>query len=162
MYQTDDPPLLLEEDDLPETFFRKVSVKNRYSSVAVHSIIVPPGDMSCAKQAGGVDGTIYAQASNPSPEILNKYGNIRRGHVGSICSGNYSSQLGPIADTLVDVPPFTLPCFSSKDYISVKVGNRDKINFKVKGRRVLIEDRVSFDTKVKVSFRCLKKRSRSR
>ena len=159
---TTDPPLLLEEDDLPETFFRKVSAKNRYSTVTVHSIIVPPGDTSCVKQAGGVDGTIYAQASSPSSEILSKYGNIRRGRVGSICSSNYSSQLGPIADTLIDVPPFTLPCFSLKDYISVKVGNQDKINFRVRGRKVLIEDRVSFDAKVAVSFRCLKNKNRDR
>lgn len=159
---TEEPPLPLEEEDLPETFFRRVSVKHRYSTVTVHSIIIPPGDMSCVRQAGGVDGTIYAQASNPSLEILNKYGNIRRGHVGSICSSDYSSQLGPIAETLMDVPPFTLPCFSSKDYVSVEVGNRDTMNFRVRGRKVLIEDRVSFDAKVKVSFRCLKKRRSSR
>ena len=152
-------PFLLEQNDLPETFFRRFSNKNKYSIVTVHSIIVPPGDISCVHQAGGVDGTIYAQASNPSPEILAKYGNIRKGHVGSICSSNYSSQLGPIADKLIDVPSFPLPCFPSKDHISVKV-NQNKLNFKVKGRKLLIEDKVSFGAKVEVSFRCLKNRAK--
>ncbi len=154
-------PLPLEQDDLPETFFRKVSRKHKYSIVTVHSIIVPPGDLACAKQASGVDGTIYAQASDPSAATLAQYGNIQKGHVGSICSSNYSSQLGPIADTLVNVPPFPLPCFPSEDHVSFKI-DRKKVKVRVDRRKLFIEDKAFFGAKIKVSFRCLKNRRGNR
>lgn len=143
----------LESYDLPETFFSKVWLNHKYSVVSVHSIIVPPGDHSCKSRSGGVEGRIYAQASKPSPEILRKYGNIRKGHVGSICSTNYSSQLGPIADTLLNVPPMPLPCFPEPGSVSLKVEGR-KVNFRVEGRTVVIEDRVSFGSEAKVAFHC--------
>ena len=145
--------LQLETYDLPDTFFRKVSHHNQYSIVEVHSIIIPPGDQGCKSQAGGVEGRIYAQASNPSDDILRRYGNIRRGHVGSICSSNYSSQLGPIADTLLSVPPIPLPCFPVEGSVALQVEGR-RVNFRVEDRKVVIEDKVSFGSKARVAFRC--------
>jgi hypothetical protein len=147
----------LETYDLPETFFRKVSHHNQYSIVEVHSIIIPPGDSHCKNQAGGVEGHIYAQASNPSDDILRRYGNIRRGHVGSICSSNYSSQLGPIANTLLGVPPIPLPCFPVAGTVSLQVEGR-RVNFRLEGRKVIIEDQVSFGSKARVTLRCDKSR----
>ena len=147
----------LESYDLPDTFFRKVSHHNKYSIVEVHSIIVPPGNQQCKNQAGGVEGRIYAQASNPSAAILARYGNIRKGHVGSICSTNYSGQLGPIAGTLLNVPPIPLPCFPIRESVSLQVEGR-KVNFKLEDRKVIIEDKVSFGSRARVSFRCDKSR----
>ena len=145
------PPL--ESYDLPDTFFRKVSHHNKYSIVEVHSIIIPPGKKRCP----GVEGRIYAQASKPSNAILARYGNIRKGHVGSICSSNYSGQLGPIADTLLNVTPIPLPCFPIRESVSLQVEGRT-VNFRLEDRKVIVEDQVSFGSNARVSFRCDKSR----
>ena len=147
----------LEPRDLPDTFFRKVWSTNEYSLVSVHSIIVPPDDHSCKSQSGGIEGRIYAEASNPSDEIMRRYGNIRKGHVGSICSTNYSGQLGPIADTLLNVPPIPLPCFPVRSSVFLQVEG-GRVNFRVEGRKVIIEDQVSFGSEARVAFRCDKNR----
>ena len=144
----------LESYDLPETFFRKFSHQHRYSILYVHSIIVPPGDTSCANEKA-IEGRIYAQASNPSPEILAKYGNIRKGHVGSICSNNYSSQLGPIVDRHLSEVILPLPCFPVPNSVSLKVNERN-VGFRVVDRQVIITERVSFGAKAKYSFYCKK------
>lgn len=145
------PPL--ESYDEPETFFRKASHKNTYSIVSLHSIIVKPGDTQCQAQSGGVEGRIYAEASNPSPDIISRYGNIRPGHLGSICATDYNSQLGPIANTLLEVPPISLPCFPEIRSVYLKVNRRD-VRFRVEGRKVIIADPVSFGSEARVLFRC--------
>ena len=146
----------LEDYDLPDTFFSKVYHQHRFSIVTVHSIIVPPGDTNCKNTSGGIEGRIYAEASNPSPEVFAKYGNIKKGHVGSICSTNYSSQLGPIADTLVDVPPVPLPCFPRSNSVFVRV-NGKRVDFKVEDRKVFIQDKVSFGSDAELKFLCSQK-----
>lgn len=142
---------LLETYDLPETFFRKVSHHNPLSIVEVHSIITPEGKYPC--DGDQVHGRIYAQASNPSDDILRRYGNIRRGHVGSIRETNYSSQLGPIADTLLNVSPIPLHCFPVGERVFLQVEGR-RVNFRLEGRQVVIEDQVSFGSKARVAYRC--------
>ncbi len=145
----------LETYDLPETFFRKVSHHNQYSIVEVHSIITPPGNYPCNSKQ--IYGSVYASASNPSDAIMARYGNIRKGHVGSIRATDYSSQLGPIADTLLNVSPVPLPCFPIADSVSLQVEGR-RVNFRLEGRQVVIEDKVSFGSKARVAFRCDKSR----
>ena len=145
----------LEAYDLPDTFFRKVSHHNKFSVVSVHSIIVKPGDQACAEDAGGFEGNVYARASRPSSAIRSKYGNILTGHVGSICSTNYSSQLGPIADTLVSVPPFPLPCFPELNSIRLEIDG-SPVNISVNGRQIIINEAVSFGSKARIEFRCKK------
>ena len=145
------PPL--EPYDEPETFFRKVSHQNPYSIVTVHSIIVPPKDSKCREQAGGVEGHVYAQASKPSNKIRRQHGNIRQGHIGSICSTDYSSQLGPIADSLLKPPPISLPCFPIEETVSVRVGNK-YVKFDIEGRQLVINKKVSFGSNARVRFSC--------
>ena len=147
----------LEEEDKPETFFKKFSRKHRFSTVVVHSIIVKPGDRSCQFKPDGItvkgnEGYIYAEASEPSDEMLRRYGNIQTGHIGSICATDYSSQLGPIAGTLEDVP-VSLPCFPAEDSVSVKVDG-EEVEFQVEKRQVIIEERVDFDAEVDMRFKC--------
>ncbi len=147
------PPL--ESYDLPETFFRKFSHQNKYSTLYVHSIIIKPGDTSCVGKAGGLEGRIYAQASNPSSAILAKYGNIRKGHVGSICSSNYSSQLGPIGDLHLNEVILPLPCFPASNSVSLKVDGKS-VGFRVVDRQIVVNERVSFGAQAKYSFYCKK------
>ncbi len=145
--------LPLEDYDYPETFFRKVSQQQKFSTVAVHSIIVKPNDQSCAQQSGGVPGRIYAKASNPSRSVLSQYGNISKGHIGSICSRDYSNQLGPIAHKLEVVPAIPLPCFPFPQSVRVKIDD-ERVRFNLEGRTVSIKEEVSFGDRAKIFFRC--------
>ena len=145
--------LPLEPYDEPETFFRKVSHQNPYSIVTVHSIIVPPKDSECEEQAGGVKGHVYAQASKPSSKVRRQHGNIRQGHIGSICSTDYSSQLGPIADSLLKPPPISLPCFPIEETVSVRVDRR-YVKFNIEGRQLSITKKVPFGSNARVRFSC--------
>ena len=143
----------LELYDQPEVFFQKVTSQYKFSIVAVHSIIVPPGDLQCENDSGGIPGRVYAMAAEPDSDTLARYGNIRRGHIGSICSRDYKTQLGPVAYNLDEVPPVPLPCFPVPGSVYVKVEGR-KVNIHVEGRQVQVTDKVPFGVEAHISFRC--------
>lgn len=125
---------LAQENDRPETL---VSVaKSRLSptkSVSVHSIIIRPGDTACHNaqnaQGGGVRGyygTQYALLSNPSAQLLGQ-GPLRVGTLGSICSSNYTAEMGQIAQYLT-TSQLQLPCTPVSgslrvDYLDAVPGN---------------------------------------
>ena len=139
----------LEEFDKPVTFFRRSQQQLPYVTVTVHSIIVPPGSNCatnpCAPSGVRIEGKIYAQASKPSSSILSTYGNVRTGHIGSICSSDYSSQLGPIADILINTPSIPLHCPPVSGKVKVRVDG-DKVKFRVEGNKIIIEESVSFNS----------------
>lgn len=143
----------LESYDLPEVFFRKFSHTQRYSVVTVHSIIIKPGDTQCQSQSGGYEGHIYAQASNPSREIMSRYKNIVRGHIGSICSKDYSSQLGPISEK-VNVPYVPLRCDPVGGRVSSFRVNGREISNRVEGRKLIVQEKVSFDSVADLVYKC--------
>ena len=146
----------LESYDLPETFFRKVSHQHKFSMVTVHSIIMPPGGADCPNQCKAnhkcIEGRVYADLSNPSQDLRRQYGNILPGHIGSICATNYSSQLGPIADSLQTMPPLPLPCFP-KGRVYARV-NGSHVQFRVEEKKVILVDDVPFGAEVQIKFRC--------
>ncbi len=148
------PPL--ENYDLPETFFRKVSQQHKFSIVSTHAIIMPPDGADCPDQckANGkcVEGRIYADLARPSKDLLRQYGNIRKGHIGSICDTNFSSQLGPIANALQESPPIPLPCFP-KRRVYARV-NDENVLFRVEGKKIILAEQVHFGADVEVKFRC--------
>ena len=137
----------------PEAFFEKVSVEHPYSVVVVNSIVYKPGDTKTDCPTGATHGHNYLKASKPGKDILEEYGNVLEGHVGSICATNYSSQLGPIADLVADNRLIPVPCRPFKDSVSVGVNGRE-VDFRIKGRKILIKDRVPFRAKVDISLRC--------
>ena len=143
----------LESYDLPEVFFRKFSHTQSYSMVTVHSIIVKPGDTQCKSQSGGVEGRIYAQASEPSQKIMNRYNNIVRGHIGSICSKNYSSQLGPISEK-INVPHVPLRCNPVGGRMSSFRVNGREISNRVEGRKLIVEEKVPFNSVATLIYKC--------
>ncbi len=153
----DNTVLPLEEDDKPGAFFRNSREALPFVTVTVHSIIAPPGSSCatgpCAKSDIRIEGRIYEQASKPSAETLSLYGNVRAGHVGSICARDYSSQLGPIADMLIKAPSIPLHCDPERVYL--RVGG-EKVRFRLDGRKVLIEDPISFNSYAKVKYWCRK------
>ena len=144
----------LEDLDYPETFFRKANFQhNSIVTTVAHSIIVKPGDKSCARSSGGVEGRIYAQASNPSQSLLNQYGNIRKGYIGSVCASNYGVHLGKIAEYVDEMPPVILGCSAVPGSVHVQVnGNRKP--FTVSGRNVKITGEVPFGAIAEIWFRC--------
>ncbi len=147
--------LPLTEMDRPETFFRKVTIQNKFSVVVVHSIIVKENDSVCLRESKGEVGRIYTEASEPTARILNTFGNIQEGKVISICSRNYSSQLGKIADYLGKVPPIPLPCFPEKIFWVKVDGERLRVSdYEVKGRKIEFTTNTPFGEEAEVSFVC--------
>ena len=98
-----------EDYDEPETLFKRISRKHKFSAIVFHSIISDP-DSPCHGSQEAV-GKLYAQTSNPSRGIKKKYGNILEGEIGSICALNYGSQLGNIADYTVRNRLLPLSCY---------------------------------------------------
>ena len=85
---------------------------------------------------------------------MGEYGNILRGHIGSICATNYSSQLGPVATHTIENRVLPLPCrLFSKDSVAVSVNGRP-VNFTVDGRKIFVKDGVPFGAETEMSFRC--------
>ena len=143
----------LESYDLPEVFFRKFSHTQSHSMVTVHSIIIKPGDTQCKSQSGGFEGHIYAQASEPSQDIMNRYKNIVRGHIGSICSTNYSNQLGPISEK-VNVSYLPLRCDPVDGKVSSFTINGEEISNRVEGRKLIVQEKVPFNSVATLTYKC--------
>jgi hypothetical protein len=113
---------LAQDYDLPRTFVQKVANQLSGSkSVSVHSIIIKPSTTISAQDAGcwslqnnqgggvkGFYGTQYAALSVPSEE-LKAMGAIVPGTLGSICSSNYTVEMGQIASFL-NQKKIALPC----------------------------------------------------
>ena len=111
-----------EDLDLPRTFVQKYGMQLKGAkSISVHSIIIKPAtaisnaDSSCwsqqNNQSGGVKGyygTQYAALSVPSAE-LKAMAPIMQGTLGSICSSNYTQEMGQIASFL-NQKSLALPC----------------------------------------------------
>ena len=147
------PPL--ENYDYPVTFFQKIYQYNNMYGVTVDSIIVKPGDSDCQARSGGVPGSVYAEASHPSDGVLSKYGHVRRGVIGSICENDYGVQLGPIADSVMRARPIQLDCTPDPARIRVRVDG-GKVDYRLNGHVVQIEDSVSLGAAAKVVYRCLR------
>ena len=141
-----------EEDyDSPETLFKRINRKHKFSSVVVHSIISDPKN-PCASSQEQV-GQAYARASYPPRRITKKYGNILTGQIGSICATNYGSQLGSIADYTIKNRLLPLNCYPIPKSISLEA-NGKPVKFTLKGKKVLINERIPFNAKASLSYRC--------
>ena len=142
-----------EDYDEPETLFKKISRKYKFSAVVVHSIISNP-EQPCSSSHERV-GELYAQTSQPSIRTRKKHGNILKGHIGSICALNYGSQLGSIADYIIKNRVLPLICHPVSNSVSLQVNNRE-VNFTLKGRKLIINKRIPFNAEAEVSYRCPK------
>lgn len=144
----------LTTENYPETFFNKFNRLHPFSVVTANAIIFRPGDSQEDCPDGDEHGQIYADFAQPSRSILKKYGNILSGHIGSICSDNYSKQLDPIADQIMKNRILPLPCKpSSVEDVTVRV-NGSLTDFRLEGRTIEIRDRVPFGAEAEVSFLC--------
>ena len=140
-----------EDYDEPETLFKRISRKHKFSAVVVHSIISDP-DKPCSSSHEKV-GEVYAKASHPPLRIRKKYGNVLTGEIGSICALNYGSQLGSIADYTIRNRLLPLSCYPVPNSISLYV-NGKKASFTPKGRKLFINKKIPFNAEAELSYRC--------
>lgn len=107
----------LEALDKPLSFVQRAKqFLGATKTVSVHSIIIRPGDSGCHttqnSQANvrGDYGYSYAELSEPSTDLKNE-GPIVDGVLGSICSNNYTTELGDISAKLKQhLEEIQLPC----------------------------------------------------
>ena len=85
---------------------------------------------------------------------MNRYGNILKGRIGSICALDYGSQLGSIADYTLRNRLLPLNCYPITDSVSLKVKGKE-VKFELRGRKVFIKDKVPFGAEAVLSYRCL-------
>ncbi len=105
------PDYLAEPLDKPETFVQKTKEKfGSMKGISVHSIVIPPAphpqSASChqAQNSQGADirghyGVQYARLSRADGD-LKSLGHLIPGDIGSICSPNYTKEMGDIATKL--------------------------------------------------------------
>lgn len=156
------PGYSLENYDLPETFVGKA--KNQLDPtkmVSVHSIIIRPGDSTCYNQQyisstlHGSYGTYYAQLSNPS-STLQQMGNLIPGVTGSICSSNYTTEMGSIASKIKQtLGTIQLLCNPVAGSLSVSFTPAQSISYSVdSNNRLNLSPAAPAGTKVNLEYKC--------
>jgi len=161
----------LEPYDLPSTLVEKAATQlGQTKTMSVHSIIIQPGDSSCKKSQDdqgnewvlGQYGDKYHELSNPSTSLIEmgKVGRSSGGSVlmkgtdGSICSGNYTQELGDISDFIKETP-LQLPCSPVNG--SLMITTTPKITGLTydldQNNRVIFSERV-VGTNVNLKFEC--------
>ncbi len=155
----------LPEEDRPGTLFQRVNtVHSGLVTLVNHAIVVTPGDESCRRKQGEnripeQDGSVYAKAAHPERRALNRYGNLKKGKVISICDQNYSDQLGSIADYVSrQGHVLTTHCVPVPESVRLRVDG-DRVDFSLSGRQISIEETVSFGADARLRYRCLSNRS---
>lgn len=154
----------IEDFDKPLTFVQRASqYLSPTKSISVHSIIIKPGDTTCHgiqnSQANvkGYYGYSYAALSQPSAE-LKAAGNIVDGVLGSICSTNYTTELGHIANFINQtVNQVQLPCKPHDGIVNITYDPMPStpISYNVDAQnRLNLNPPASAGTKVNLSFKC--------
>lgn len=118
----------LEDYDRPETLVDKTAAQlGATKTVSVHSIIIKPGDTSCKAEQDsqgnqwtyGEYGDVYERLSNPSNDLQAR-GRLMPGVTGTICSKNYTKELGDIKNKInQNISEIQLPCTPVLDTVDV-------------------------------------------
>jgi hypothetical protein len=159
------PGYPMEQLDYPISFVSRITeYMGLTKTVSVHSIIIRPGDSNCLSiqnsQTGvrGYYGNNYAALASPNNE-LKAAGRIVDGVQGSICSNNYTTELGDIAARLNQhVQPIQLPCRPHQDQVNVTLDPAPSVQttFTIDvDNRLHLNPQVSAGTRVGLSFKCM-------
>lgn len=154
----------LENFDLPETFVsRTKQFLGATKSVSVHSIIIKPNDTQCFdiqnSQTGvrGYYGYKYAELSSPTAALKGE-SNLMTGTLGSICSNNYTTELGSIANRINQtVKSIQLPCHPVDDEVEVVFdpSPSQQIYYTIgSDNRLELTPAASAGTKVSLKYKC--------
>jgi len=158
------PGYPLENYDLPQSFVSRAGqALGASKSVSVHSIIIRPGDASCFSaqnsQSGvkGYYGTQYAALSSPGADLL-AAGPIKQGTLGSICSSNYTAELGQISNYVNQATNhIQLPCKPMDGVVQVAFDPAPSggVSYSVDQSNLLtLSPSAPAGTKVSLEYRC--------
>ena len=86
-------------------------------------------------------------------EFMDSFPGLYKGNIISICDKNYSSQLSVLSSYLLEPQPITLPC-TVEDSVNVRDEDGDDIRFSVEGKKVLIQERVSIGSSIRIRYTC--------
>lgn len=158
-----------EEMDKPESFVlasRDTLPQNK--SLSVHSIIIQPAangksaDTQCWSQQNnqgeyikGFYGTQYSLLSFPS-QALKGMGRILKGTAGSICSSNYTREMGDIAQHILE-RDLQLPCRPVDGTLKVDLVPKPSSQpnyFVDDSNQLVFQPALSAGTKVHLQFNC--------
>jgi len=136
--------------DRPQGFVNHFNKLYPNKSLAVHSIIIRPGDNNClsAQSAGklGVFGNVYAQLTG-----------ITGGVLANICAPEYTSSLQDIGESASQFRE-VLPCQPYQNQVEVSftpdVGNQVQVIRRLQQREILFNGNVPAGTQINLSFRC--------
>ncbi|MES2966148.1 MAG: hypothetical protein V4760_19875 [Bdellovibrionota bacterium] len=152
--------VLSDEDELsdgPVTATKPIEVTEGFEAafgvskrLAVHGIIVKPGDVACKaeqeKQIKEPGGAFYGQHVSELAALTN-------GTTGSICATDYAKNLSAISDQVRKlVSSFDLQKEPLEGSVEVNLTPNDTIAFHVEGKRVIFARPPNAGTRVEISY----------
>ena len=146
----------LEDQDMPANFVANVKAKfGEAKSLAVHAIIIKPGDETCLDEQNsqpgvrGSEGKKYAELAN-----------LTNGTIGSICSSNYGEEMGAIGSSVADaVNSIDLECAPIDDQVTTEVNPRPsdlEITLDKEQKKIRFNRTLPAETTVRVIYDCPK------
>lgn len=146
-----------DQRERPQSFIDNFRAKYPNKTVAVHSIIIQPGDSACFNRQDepghppGEYGAVYSELTE-----------LTRGIQGDICAtdSNYSSQLQAIGES-VSFPRDPMPCRPYNDEVSVNLV--DDPNYKLSvdknfsQNELVITEALPKDTEIRIRYKCIDK-----
>lgn len=147
-----DYPLLAPNK--PETLVSTINKRfEGTKSLTAHSIIIPPGNTTCYNAHKYTDyifgyyGKTYKTLSD-----------LTKGTTGSICSTDYSKELGAIATTIVErLESHQLACEPVNGEIKATISPNQSVTYTLNGTELKFVPALNPGTTVQLSFKCLKK-----
>ena len=166
----------LEANDMPETLANNFASQFSAKSLAVHPIIVRPGDSQCLNSQltyfdlqgrpltfplRGYYGNLWNELANPAAHQLdvNVDGtsrNLVQGTVGSICANTYYNQLnliGSYSASNATTKPVQMQCLPDPADITVESSQTIDYRIDEANMRIILEN-LPIGVEVKVSWRC--------
>lgn len=155
----------LEDKDMPATLVQRLSSTFGPDKImSVHAVVIKPGDTACYNQQNaqadvkGFYANTYKELTHPS-QSLKDLGNIVDGHMGSICAGDYGSELGDIASKMNhNVNLIQLQCPPIQDTLTVEFSPAppQQIQFHINAdNQIVLTPPAPAGTQVSYDYNCL-------
>lgn len=118
--------------------------------LAVHGIIIKPGDSACRSQQRG---QLLFGAGGEYGTHVNELAGLTGGMVQSICDADYSTSLATISQSVRKlVGTFELQAEPAAGSLSVKLTPARPINYRVEGKRVIFDTPPPAGTRIDISY----------
>jgi hypothetical protein len=118
--------------------------------LAVHGIIIKPGDSACRSQQRG---QLLFGAGGEYGTHVNELAGLTGGTVQSICDADYSSSLSTISQSVRKlVGSFELQAEPAAGSLSVRLTPDRAINYRIEGKRVIFDTPPPAGTRIDISY----------